>query len=83
MRPLLLFAAIVALWGVGMHAALTLPLLPFPPVMGADLGAPDAGGRGGLMIVRPSQRYAGDPVAVDYDASEGFQVGRPVLRSTP
>jgi hypothetical protein len=46
-----------------------------------DGGSPDDGPRSVIATHPPA--YAGTPVAVDYDASAGFQPGRPVLRLRP
>lgn len=52
-----------------------------PPLV----AAPDGGADGAAMMIaeEPTTRYAGESLAVDYEAVRGFVPGKPVLRSRP
>lgn len=77
------FALALAFAGVAL--GVLLGVVAVAPRQAAAPAAGDAGavdGPSSLIATHPPA-LAGTPVAVDYDASQGFQPGRPVLRLRP
>ncbi len=58
---------------------------PSPPFGTPVACSPDAGvdGAASMLAADPDTRMAGEPTAVDYEASDTFQPGRPVARQLP
>ena len=55
-------------------------LMYFAALAGGWLALRD---RSGGLLVTPGTRYAGESLAVDYEAVRGFVPGKPVLRCRP
>lgn len=67
------------LWMIAAAMALSaiLAAVAMTPATSAPMDAGVDGSRGGMLLVLPATRYAGECIAVDYEAVRGFVPGRP------